>query len=114
MKKFILFLFLAISTVVGKAQVDTTHGECGTSPSEVAKSNDEAWGRIAVQATDPFTPIGSFPPGGIQTCGVFKIYYEDFAFSVGFFEPTGNLGVDRRNTFCAVLTYVQSVLQTQI
>ena len=51
-----------------------------------------------------------YPASSQFTCGKFKVYYADFlpgAPAVGFADPS--LGEVRRNTFCAVLTYVQSV-----
>lgn len=57
-----------------------------------------------------FTAPDSFPTSAIQTCGKFKIYYEDLrtgAPLAGFNDPVS--GVTRRNTFCSVLTYIQSV-----
>jgi hypothetical protein len=50
-----------------------------------------------------------FPAAAQQACGKFMIYYYDKAYhpGEGFDDPT--LGATRRNTLCAVLTYIQSV-----
>jgi len=52
----------------------------------------------------------SFPSGAIETCGKYSVYYADVAYSrnAGFSDPT--YGSARRSTLCAVLTYMQSVL----
>jgi hypothetical protein len=115
MKKIITLFFATFFAMSVNAQVpqDFTfdHAECGTSPEAIDNFNDVAWGRVAAGPNDPFTPIGTFPAGGIVTCGRFKLYFEDFAFNEGFFDPAN--GANRRNTFCAVVTYVQSVLSMQ-
>jgi hypothetical protein len=51
----------------------------------------------------------SFPVNQIITCGKFRLYYEDFlhANNDGFAHV--GLGAARRNTMCAMLTYVESV-----
>ncbi len=65
-------------------------------------------------ATEDFIMPGFFPPAAIQTCGKFRVYYEDLqpgapsgGTGAGFGDPT--YGAARRNTMCQVLTYIQSV-----
>ena len=59
----------------------------------------------------------AFPSNLIQTCGKFNIYYQDLLNTpaVGFADPTveggSTVGQLRMNTFCAVLNYMQSVIQ---
>jgi hypothetical protein len=69
------------------------HGYCSPNP----QNNPQA------------APIQSYS-GPHQTCGVFDIYYEDILLNNnwGFNEPN-NIGLERRNTVCAVLTYLQGV-----
>ncbi|MBE9598703.1 T9SS type A sorting domain-containing protein [Pedobacter sp. MC2016-24] len=56
---------------------------------------------------DPTIPLG-YPLGAIETCGKFKVYYDDVAYSSGGgFD--GGAGSTRRSTLCSVLTYIQSV-----
>jgi len=62
------------------------------------------------QGKPKFISINMFPLSLIDTCGSFNLYYEDLSIGSGegFDHPT--LGPDRRNTFCAVLNYVESVI----
>lgn len=67
----------------------------------------------AVSARTPvvagLVPTNNFPPSAIVPCGKFAIYYEDLIPTnpqIGFNDPTW--GVTRRNTLCAVLTYLQN------
>jgi hypothetical protein len=56
-------------------------------------------------------PADTFDPAAIEHCGKFDIYYEDLLPAsplAGYSEPAG-VGLARRNTLCAVLTYVQSI-----
>ena len=55
------------------------------------------------------TALNSFSASAIYTCGNVKVYYEDVQLhnGGGFDDPL--LGAVRRNTFCAVLNYIQSV-----
>lgn len=56
-----------------------------------------------------FVAQNAFPAAMIEYCGNFRIYYEDYLIGTeGFNHPT--LGAARRANLCAVLTYVQSVL----
>jgi hypothetical protein len=57
---------------------------------------------------------GTWDPAAVFECGSFTVYYHDFVDSDG--TPSGGgfadplLGEARRNTLCAVLTYVENVL----
>jgi hypothetical protein len=54
-------------------------------------------------------PKSSFPETAIRHCGKIDVYYEDIALHTGVgFDKTG-AGTTRINTFCDVLTYIQSV-----
>ncbi len=57
------------------------------------------------------TPISQFPASAIMDCGKYRVYFEDMVPANpqnGFAHPT--LGAVRRNTLCAVLTYLQNTL----
>lgn len=57
------------------------------------------------------TSRGSWEPSALFECGSFTVYYNDFIgeFSGGgFADPI--LGEARRNTFCEVLNYLESVI----
>jgi hypothetical protein len=56
----------------------------------------------------------AFTSTSIITCGNFRVYFEDMLQQTGdgFDDPI--VGVDRRNTFCAVLSYVQSVINITV
>lgn len=63
-------------------------------------------GGLVASATNPDV----FPAYAIVQCGKFAIYYEDLIIGnplAGYSDPIN--GLARRNTLCAVLTYVQSV-----
>lgn len=89
---------------------------------------NKGYGQVATQPPSPDTNHHSFckvigggtggvpiPPNysqtAIQNCGAFEIYYDDInvgGFPSGFNDPI--VGATRRNTLCAVLTYLQNVL----
>jgi hypothetical protein len=59
----------------------------------------------------PTIPVNSFPANAIVHCGKYDIYFEDLITPTeGYGDPFNNVGLARINTLCAVLTYVQSVL----
>lgn len=60
------------------------------------------------------TTQSSFSPSATIACGNFRVYYEDLQLQTGegFDDPA--LGAFRRNTLCAVLNYVQSVLHVSV
>lgn len=117
MKKVLfIFLFTTILFTTNFAQnfpqqliPDTVFNKyvipCGLSPENILKldvSNEEG---IQLKTL----PI-NFEALAIIQCGRFDIYYEDLLSTTpngGFSDPTE--GLNRRNTLCAVLTYVQSV-----
>ncbi len=65
--------------------------------------------RIPV-AVAGYTPMSLFPANQVEICGMFKIYYQDYltGLNEGFADPA--LGAQRRGTFCAVLSYVDSII----
>ncbi len=105
----LLFFCLALLTsFLGFSQIQNLeiiqqpieqHLTCGLSKDIIMKGTET-----------PFLSPSLYPPECQFTCGKFKIYYADFlpgAPAVGFADP--NIGNVRRNTLCAVLTYVQTV-----
>ena len=55
-------------------------------------------------------PTTSFPSSAMLSCGKFTLYFEDLLPgypAAGFADPV--TGAARRNTFCAVLTYLQNI-----
>jgi hypothetical protein len=108
-------------------------GFCGATIDWVKESNQRARHALSVQAQNqadlrratptrrPTTPLPnpasvftlqtSFPPAKVEQCGKFRLYYEDYlqANNDGFANTAFGLGLARRNTLCAVLTYVQTV-----
>jgi hypothetical protein len=115
MKKNILILIILCATINLFSQGYEPHiipdsvffnntAPCGISP-EILKKLD-----VNNTEYNPKTLPLSFPGYAIISCGKFDIYYEDLILTnpqVGFSDPVN--GVARRNTLCAVLTYVQSV-----
>ena len=80
---------------------------CGVTANYFKKLCRTMGSKVTVQ-----TSPNSFPGYAIEHCGKFDIYYEDLINTnpqVGFSDPTAGVGAIRRNTLCAVLTYVQSV-----
>lgn len=60
-------------------------------------------------ATALLVPPDSFPSSAIKTCGSFTIYYEDLRLGLSHGFDEGAIGVQRQNTLCAVLNYLESV-----
>lgn len=115
MKKIFLFFSLFCTTINLFSQGHQQHfisdsaflnntTPCGIT-SEILKTLD-----VHNEAYNPKTLPTAFPGYAIISCGKFDIYYEDLILTnpqVGFSDPVN--GAARRNTLCAVLTYVQSV-----
>ncbi|TND07261.1 MAG: Uncharacterized protein FD123_3406 [Bacteroidetes bacterium] len=61
-----------------------------------------------------FTPQNSVNPTAVITCGKFRLYYEDInqVAAAGFDDAS--LGAVRRATLCAVLNYVESVIDINV
>ncbi len=108
----IIISFLSFSTLFSQLPEqlilqDTTANfpaTCGLSTKYLKKL------RLNSEDYAPKTYPLDFPAYAIINCGKFDIYYEDLILSnpqVGFSDAT--TGIARRNTLCAVLTYVQSV-----
>ncbi len=106
MKKAIIILFLlCFNTKLFKAQSviseDEVHYTCHVDGKAVANMNS------AMKI-----PQSTFPTSLIVTCGNFRLYYEDDFIAAnsgpaaGFADPT--LGSFRKNTYCAVLQYIQN------
>lgn len=93
-----LFFIAMHFTLHTKAQ-DTAHTNCGTTPEYL----------VTLGVTAEIVMPSPFPSTAIEECGKFQIYYYDMAYhpGEGFDDPF--VGVTRRNTLCAVLTYIQSV-----
>lgn len=82
---------------------------CGVSAEYFAKLGTGRTNRT------PTTPVSGFPAASIMQCGKYNVYFEDYlTYQKGYWDPTvvgtSTLGQIRRNTLCAVLTYVQTVV----
>lgn len=93
------------------------HGTCGLDTSFIKKCIIDTNGVHPHGHLTPYISASLFPASAIDTCGggIFAVYYEDIAGStgIGFDDPTPvgatTLGQIRRNTFCMVLSYIESV-----
>ncbi|MGZ6415633.1 MAG: hypothetical protein ACXVDW_15725 [Bacteroidia bacterium] len=97
---------------VGKSKVDF----CGATPEYAKKMYDARTSLMNSQPNTQSEPYRSFrlqntfPADSIVRCGMFRVYYDDFEYSAdGFNDPAQ--GANRRNTMCAVLSYIQSVIK---
>jgi hypothetical protein len=105
-KRIILLCVLLLAFSQVKAQTgfpDTSnyHPNCGLTAEKLMT--------MGVLTNAPNIPVG-YPAAGIITCGKFKVYYDDVAYTTGGgFDEPGGIGSTRRNTMCAVLTYIESV-----
>ncbi len=83
---------------------------CNVNGRTIREANEIAYNR----SFSMFTPQGSMSAGSIFTCGKFRLYYEDInqVSGAGFDDIT--LGTARRNTLCAVLNYVESVVDINV
>ncbi len=87
---------------------------CGTTGQSVKEFNDIANNVIQnnlLRSSDSrFVSIANFG-GAPEVCGHFNVYYDDYNFIPldGFADPT--LGPTRRQTLCAVLSYIESIIQ---
>lgn len=83
---------------------------CGTTIEKVRAKQQSYLNFIENPSYPAFISQSSFPINLIETCGSFRIYYEDLTLTpaLGFADPT--LGSDRRNTFCAVLNYIEGII----
>lgn len=61
---------------------------------------------LGIDVNNPNIPAG-FPSSAILSCGKFSIYYYDMAYRPGQGFADASVGATRRNTLCAVLTYIQ-------
>lgn len=110
----LLLLFIGANgysqTAIYNAIDSTKMATCGTSASFVWAEQSEYLRSISTPSLSAFVPLSSFPSAQVEHCGAFNIYYEDYLYTTaaGFADPT--LGLQRRNTFCAVLNYIQSVI----
>lgn len=78
---------------------------CGATSSYFKQHAVDSNGNVAMSVI----PTTSFPSSAILVCGKFALYFEDLLPgypAAGFSDPA--LGLTRRNTFCAVLTYLQN------
>lgn len=102
MFKKLVYLIISSCCLLLAGQVraqDTAHTNCGTTPEYLA----------TLGVTAEILMPSPFPATAIEECGKFQIYYYDMAYhpGEGFDDPF--VGATRRNTLCAVLTYIQSV-----
>ncbi len=115
--------FVAIATFLFAAQAHAQTGPqrqenpvkkvmptCNISGHYIRESNDAAYRR----PVGIYTPPGSMSAASIDTCGKFRVFYEDINMGVnGGFNETG-LGPVRQNTMCAMLGYVESVIDINV
>lgn len=93
------------------------HGACGLDTAFIKKSIIDTNGIHPHGHLTPYTAASMFSAAAIDTCGsgIFAVYYEDIegATGIGFDDPTivgaSTIGQIRRNTFCMVLSYIESV-----
>lgn len=122
--KSLVLIFVLLSSAISRGQNGPIHKQledtvkmafCGATP-EYAKKMCDA--RTAILSGNPtpqpspntYVALTAFPAGQIVRCGRFRVYYEDFLTSPdGFADPVE--GANRRNTMCAVLSYVQSTIR---
>lgn len=98
-KQLLLLLFLCALACRANAQFpDSLHTMCGVGKIDLS----------FILANDRNIPTG-YPSEAIQTCGKFKVYFDDVASSTGGGFDEGGAGTLRQSTLCAVLTYVQAV-----
>lgn len=97
---------------------------CGAGGEYVKKMNDAYTYYLKNKVTNPsipapysFIPLTTFPSSLVVTCGSFNLYYEDDVIAAttttveGFADPV--LGGFRKTTLCAVLNYIESVIDIQ-
>ncbi len=105
LERSVLILLVLVCTVHFRAYAGTADSSaikfCGTGDVGFGHSSLTAFRLRADQ----------FPGYATQTCGAFKLYFEDMLTSQpsqsGFADPT--VGAARRATFCAALMYIQSI-----
>jgi hypothetical protein len=109
-KKYILILILiqTISNVF--AQSTTGFITDSTNVPFLARCGHDASTMLAAASRNTLgNRPSTFPPFAIIRCGKFDLYYDDLLPSsppFGFADPT--FGLDRINTLCAVMQYIQS------
>jgi hypothetical protein len=90
------------------SQITKGRAHCGLTPEILAAHAVDT--SIHGGGSDAITLPGSFTSGGIDTCGKFRVFYEDYAISAGHgFAETGGVGMARRARICEALSYIQSV-----
>jgi hypothetical protein len=108
----IVFLLCTSLSIYCNAQTDTIKGNAQTTCGDIDMLRGVLYpdgSRYAgYSETAPTTP-SSFSSSAIFHCGVFDVYYDDvnLANGIGFDDPS--VGAVRRSTFCAVLSYIQTV-----
>ena len=127
--KLLLFIYTCLSLLTNKvmSQIDSIRHQpdipakfagCGSNDAVISEANQQYYNYInnlsatvqAAASTVGFIPQGGFPSNLIVQCGHFNIYYEDdvVALNDGFADLS--LGTARKNTLCAVLTYIENTL----
>lgn len=127
--KLLLFVFTCLSLLSKEvmSQIDSIRHQpdisgkiagCGSSDAVISEANQKYHNYInnlaaplqSSTSTVGFIPQGGFPGNLIVQCGHFNVYYEDdvVALNDGFADLV--LGAARKNTLCAVLTYIENTL----
>lgn len=102
-------LLLILSFLKTSAQQGSPTSFCGTTAKFVSQFGIDTTHHDRFELSNT-VPQSSFEAQAIDTCGKFRVFYEDLLSTnphVGFGDPT--LGATRRSTYCAVLSYIQSV-----
>ncbi|MCX6272137.1 MAG: hypothetical protein NTU44_13145 [Bacteroidetes bacterium] len=120
MKKTIFLLLLAFG--ISKSYCQTIDSlifaNCGSSAEYIQLIHDAFKEYFKKQADSTYiisesvpklTLLQNFPSNQVVVCGHFKLYYEDFLHTPAAGFADNDLGQARRNTFCQVLSYFQSV-----
>lgn len=115
LKFTLLKLSITLLTCLSAAQLWAQASDTSLIPKSCAVEPNYFSRRDGSTALMPSTT--SFPPSAIMHCGKIDAYFVDVAqhFNSGFNDSTlvpggGYLGEVRRNTYCAALSYIQSVI----
>src|SRR6185437_14615302 len=115
--KIAMLLFIVLSATISRAQggytpdttklSDSNFAVCGLTPQWLNSINTHTPSPY-LSPTDPSD--GSWASNGaVFTCGAFAVYYDDVLNHTGYGFDDVTWGSTRRATYCAVLTYIQSV-----
>ncbi len=94
-----------LQTSMSDSLFHTQHLNCGINPAYL-----QTLGTPQAIPQQFSAQNSSSAPVNPEICGAFEIHYKDISLGngIGFDDPAD--GADRRNTLCAVLTYIQSVI----